>query len=202
MKKVFFLLMLFPIISICQSSDPETILRDKEERERIRQEKEDAKNIFPFPKDSGNNSIKYTGVEVVQNTSAQELYSRGRLFIANVYRSGKDVTQLNDDVAKTILGKGAGEVIYSEALGPKRRGLVKYQIKIECKDNRYRYTIDQLTFNFVVDTGFDEWLFDSPKRPRYVTKKSWYNIQESSDERIRSLIETLKSAMSKASSDF
>lgn len=200
--KAFLLFLLLPLASICQSSDPETIIREREQREKERQEKEDAKNTFPFPKDSITGNIKYSAVISIENASAQDLYCRARLFIADVYKSGKDVTQLNDDAAKIVVGNGAAEIVYQEAFGPKRTGFARYQIKIECKDNRYRYTIDGLTFKFVVNTGYDEWPFILPKKPGYVTKKSWYNIQESTDLQIKRVIELLKKGMNTSNSDF
>lgn len=200
--KQLLLLLLLPIASICQSSDPETIVREREAREKERQEKVDAKNTFQFPKDSITGNIKYSAVIPVENATAQDLYSRARLFIADVYKSGKDVMQLNDDAAKIVVGNGAAEIIYQESLGPKRSGFARYQIKIECKDNRYRYTIDGLTFKFVVSTGYDEWPFIIPKKPGYVSKKSWYNIQESTDIQIKRVIGLLKKAMNTSNSDF
>ncbi|MBV9989374.1 MAG: DUF4468 domain-containing protein [Chitinophagaceae bacterium] len=202
MKKVLFGLLCLPYLCLAQGNDPETILRQKEEAEKIRKAKEVDENRFKFPRDSSG-QIKYVEVVPVDNASAKDLYSRAKLFIADTYKSGKTVTQLNDDESKTIVVKPAASVTYNEPLGiVRRQGYIDYQLKIECKDNRYRYTIDGLTFKFVVTTGFEPWSLDSEKKAPVVSKKQWLKVQEDADTQMNLVIALLKQAMKKPTSDF
>jgi hypothetical protein len=138
----------------------------------------------------------------VENTSSQDLYSRAKLFVADAFKSSKDVTQLSDDVAKTILIKGNIGMSYAEVLGPRRNGYVGFQLLIECKDNRYRYTIDGLVFKYVVTTGFTDWSFDFPDKAPVVTKKQWLVVQGDTDTQMNIFIKLLKKSMEKSQSDF
>ena len=49
---------------------------------------------------------EYTEVVKVDSCSADKLYSNAKLFIVDAFKSGKEVTQLNDDNTKTIAASG------------------------------------------------------------------------------------------------
>lgn len=114
--------------------DPADALRAKLGEKEI----EDKKKLeAPFPLDTATKKFAFIEVVNIDSTSAATLYSRAKLFIANSFVSAKDVVQLADDDTKTVVCKGAYE---TNGLGS-----VKFKLTIQCKDNRYRYTITDFT---------------------------------------------------------
>ncbi|NVJ47275.1 MAG: DUF4468 domain-containing protein [Cytophagia bacterium] len=78
--------------------------------------------------------------EVIQQTgSADDLYLRGKLMIANNFKSANDVIQLDDKDAHILVGKGWSSMWVRYLLGVDYR--LYYSLKIEARNNRYRYSI-------------------------------------------------------------
>jgi preprotein translocase subunit Sec61beta len=86
--------------------------------------------------------------EVVKETGSQkELFNRAGEWLHHYFKQPVYVTQVRDAASGVIKGKHQFELTYEDKDGIiKRAGLIKYYFKIECKDGRYRYTID----NFVL----------------------------------------------------
>jgi hypothetical protein len=97
-----------------------------------------------IPKNADGN-YEYTGVVNVDSASADKLYSNAKLFIVDAFKSGKDVTQMNDDVAKTVAGKGDFKIYY-KGLSGGIDAYVYFKIIIQCKDGRYKYTINHFEY--------------------------------------------------------
>ena len=157
-----------------------------------------------FPLDSTRN-ISFSEVIKVENTDAQTLYSRAKLFIAEAYKSNKDVTQLNDDAAKIVLIKPVIKNIWHDGWVGTCNGYTSYQLKIECKDGKYRYTLNGLIFHetsyglkLIVDNIGSDLLV----KPKDINEKNWNKIQLQSSADIKILISILKSKMIATSSDF
>ena len=79
--------------------------------------------------------------EVVETPGSKEqLFGRAALFYAESFNSANDVVQVKDSDNGLIQGKGLSELDIDTEYGI---GTVYmfYSIKIECKDNRFRYRI-------------------------------------------------------------
>ena len=76
--KNFLFLLLFPVISFGQS-------------------------VIPM---NASGVYEYTAVTNVDGASAEKLYSNAKIFIVDAFRSGKRVTELNDDASTTAAGVG------------------------------------------------------------------------------------------------
>lgn len=154
---------------------------------------------FPLNDDG---DIEYSEVVTVDSSKSTDLYSNGKLFIAETFVSGKDVTQLEDESAKVIIGKGNFRIRLPKSLVP-FDGVVKIRIKIECKDNKYKYTIDNIILNYQSGTArpYGDWSFKSNK-PIDLSKKQWAQIIQQADSGVKSLIEKLKEKMGKKPQDW
>lgn len=86
-------------------------------------------------------SFNYTGVVQADSMSAKSLQSRAKLFVAEAFKSAKDVTQMDDPDGGIIMVKGTmAPVIKAPLLGHIEYGYVSFTIKIQVKDGRYKYT--------------------------------------------------------------
>ncbi|MCQ2347576.1 MAG: DUF4468 domain-containing protein [Paludibacteraceae bacterium] len=79
---------------------------------------------------------EYQGI-VTSSIPASDLYNKAKLWIAENFRSANDVIQLDSPETNTIVCKG----IYVYNAGKFSEMRVHITLKIEGKDNRFRYTI-------------------------------------------------------------
>jgi hypothetical protein len=84
--------------------------------------------------------------EVVDQTASKnDLYLRGKMFFAKAFKSANDVIQLDDKESGTTVGKGLSEIYVFNGMMDMKIQL-HYTIKIQSKDNRYKYSIDGFYF--------------------------------------------------------
>lgn len=100
------------------------------------------------PIDSATNHLALIGVVSVPGATAADLYARGKLWFVNTFKSPKYVLKTDDKDTGLLIGEGStARNVWVE--GPTKRLEVKsetlwYQIKIGCRDGRYRYEISNL----------------------------------------------------------
>ena len=94
-----------------------------------------------FPRNE-KGEITYQEVVQVEGVSAAELRSRARAWIANTFRSAKDVVQLDDAEAGRIIVKGLLGATWNISKRLARTDYFRHTLTIEIKDGRYRYTLD------------------------------------------------------------
>jgi len=198
MKKTIVLILLcFLALNTSYSQDADLYFRDQQLKKQ-----EDDKVIADWPLDPKTKQILFSEVINVDNANAKELYSRAKLFVADAYKSSKSVTDLNDDEAKIILIKPSMKVRIKD-FWVNDDYYVQYQLKIECKDNKYRYTIEGHSILIPIrSSGADISYSFLEKRPSMFSKKSWIGAQNSAIIDTQILIKVLKSSMSKPNSDF
>lgn len=101
-----------------------------------------APGSLDIPKDDEGN-YQYQGVVEVEDRSQQELYDTAKEWVANNFRSAQDVIQLDDRENGRLIAKGYYPIMW---VGMERHAY--HTLRIETRDGRYRYTID----DFVVNT--------------------------------------------------
>lgn len=148
-----------------------------------------------------NDQIHYEGVVPVDNANANDLFTRGKLFIAENYVSSPDVTKLEDKDSGILLIKALFSIAHNNLVS---RGRVSYSLKIETKDNRYKYTITNIRYKFnvtyqYINKDFDEdliqWGFSSAG---YDSKSSYDKLMgfhQSINDYFLNLINTLNTQM-------
>lgn len=202
MKKILLLLFIIPTICFSQGNDPETILRNREADKEAKERKADSLNNISFPRDNDGN-ISYTAVVKIDEALSQDLYSRGKLFVADAFKSNKDVTQLNDDASKVILIKPIIKHVSTGFLTSGLETFTNYQLKIECKDGKYRYTIDGLALSFLAKNGMNgPYGFAFKSLPAIYSKKMWFQVQSHVDSEIKLTISLLQKQMTTKIADF
>lgn len=89
-------------------------------------------------------SFNYTGVVQVDSTPAKTLQSRAKLFVAESFKSAKDVIQLDDAESGVIVVKGnIAPVVKVPLIGKMEYGYVHFTAKIQVKDGKYKYTFSE-----------------------------------------------------------
>lgn len=141
---------------------------------------------------------KYEMAEVVnvENKSADDLYSSAKKFIAINFKSGKAVTQLNDENSKTVVGKGSMTAKLKISIGSPVYAPIDYTFTISCKDNKYKYSITDFLFYNTGDLRSTKALEDeSYWTKRRETRKWWPDIKQQIYEQMNVLVELLKKSM-------
>lgn len=165
MRMIFFVLALAPLISFSQ---------------------------VVLPKNN-EGKIDYSEVVKLDSLGSAALYSKAKLFIADAFKSGKDVMQVDDRDTKTVVAKG---LIPVEAKGFAYvlKMNVRFKTMIQAKDGRYKYSFTDFIGEYSSDSGTSEYPLDGD-RPRGLTKKNWEDIQRQVDESIVLMVADLKKQM-------
>jgi len=159
-----------------------------------------------FPIDEKSGEIVFTNVVPVDSVKSSELFSRAKEWVALTYVSAKNVTQLEDKDAGTIVIKAMINV--STCVIVKNPiGVVRYTFKIQVKDNRYKYEVTDLWHDITVNVDSRSSI-QTPGDLRKekpggglfsMGKTNWNCIKNKSYNSIIDLISSLKIAMNKQS---
>ncbi|MCK4569219.1 MAG: DUF4468 domain-containing protein [Bacteroidales bacterium] len=97
--------------------------------------------------------------EVVEETGTrQELFNRASEWLHHYFKQPVYVTQVRDAASGVIKGKHQFEIYFYEKDIKKTAGIIKYYFKIECKDGRYRYTLDEFVLTRQSRYPCEHWL--------------------------------------------
>jgi len=173
MNKILLVALLLPMLSFCQTDS--------------------------IPQNA-DGKYEYSEVVNVDSVSAEKLYSNAKLFIVDAFKSGKDVTQLNDEISKTVAGTGAIKIILKGTTGTQ---YVSFKINIQCKDGRYKYDFSNFQYDLVYygeDHFFD--LEDAKRIKRNMVGKQYEHAMQQVSESMKALIEKLKTQMASQAADW
>jgi hypothetical protein len=85
--------------------------------------------------------IQFDSIINVDSALSQALYGRALKWAGSYFNSPRDAVKMKIPETYTIIANGVTDMKWFII-----KGRLGYQITIECKDNRYRYTITDLTF--------------------------------------------------------
>lgn len=86
--------------------------------------------------------VTYTNVVEVDGVDKEQLYLRAKKWFVIVYKSAKDVIQLDDKENGEIIGKGNFSIVYYS-----RAPSIDHTITISVKDGRFKYLITDLVYS-------------------------------------------------------
>jgi hypothetical protein len=105
------------------------------------------------------NSQLITFQEVVQQEGTkEELFNRASEWLHHYFEQPVYVTNVRDAATGVIKGKHQFEIYFYEKEVKKRAGLIKYYFKIECREGRYRYTLDNFVLTQASKYPCEQWL--------------------------------------------
>jgi hypothetical protein len=91
----------------------------------------------PLPTDSATHTVTYGGVIEVPGAKKSELYSRAREWYTTNFGSAKAVLEMDDREDGKLIGKGFAKFGFGKPID----WAMWRTVKIEVKDEKYRYTI-------------------------------------------------------------
>jgi hypothetical protein len=131
----------------------------------------------------------------VDSASANDLYSKAKKFVAINFVNAKEVTQLDDDNSKTVIGKGITTVLVNVGIGSLVPVNVKYTFVIQAKDNRYKYSIKNFLFH---NTDYTTVALEDESYwyKRKISRKMWPDVKRQIYQNMDIMITALRKNMS------
>lgn len=145
--------------------------------------------VLPFHKDT--KLVTYQNV-VNEKGSPQELYDRAMIWVKKHYKNTSEVIKKSDRDTGEIEMRSSVRIfstLKDETLHLKN--LVYYKFKIECRQDRYRYTITEFEEAGTDPIPIELW-FDK-SRPRW--EPAEYKYLEQVNEQVSKIIESLQEGM-------
>ena len=139
--------------------------------------------------------MKDTGSVVqVEDASAADLFSRGKLLISEMFKSAKAVTQLTDEHTHTLIAKGYFPVSTFPALQGPAFGspMVAFTFMLQAKDGRYRYIIKDMKYE--LGTARSDPL--KAGKPRGFGKRRWGQMIAESKMTVKEMTTLIQKYMS------
>jgi hypothetical protein len=123
--------------------------------------------IYDMPMDPITNLITYQEV-VEQQGTKDELFNRGSTWLRIFYANPMAVSEVRDQSTGLIRGSHQIKVYHTDEAGVKQEGgIILYSFKIEFKDGRYRFTVDNFLVKKVSRYPLERWM--NPMDPEYTS---------------------------------
>jgi hypothetical protein len=86
------------------------------------------------------------------------LFNRCVYWLNDFYKDPTRITTIRDVATGKIVGNHQFRIYYEEEGIKKPAGMVRYNFTIEFKDNKYRYTIDEILLKSSTNLPVEKWL--------------------------------------------
>lgn len=155
------------------------------------------KEIPVLPVDTTTLKVIYSEVIKVDSATTDALYSRAKIAVNTIFKSGKDATQIQDEQAKQIIVKGNIEPVINDGLMLRSFGHIWFSLTIQCKDGRYKYSITDFDHK-----GFTNKypMFDAGEitnnKSKYFSKAQWARFINFLNANAIDMVKQIKIAMS------
>jgi hypothetical protein len=144
-----------------------------------------------LPVDPDSKLIMYREV-VSQEGNPDVLYDRGASWFSSFYKSPTSVLRVQDKVNGKIEGTGRFQIYYFDEQGNKRDGgVIAYDIKLELKENKYRYTLVNFNLKAVSRFPLEKWLNKNDQAYNPMWDAYLFQV----DTTVQSLVRNLKEGM-------
>lgn len=143
--------------------------------------------------------IEYNSVVSVDSANKELLFSRAKLFIAESFKSAKAVIEMEDPSSGSLFLKGNISITVTALGSGFKYGYVRFTMSLQCKDNKYRYSITDFYHDNPSDTKSIGGHLENEKPAAgtfFVSKKYWAEIKEQTDKSVKELIKNLSAIMS------
>ncbi len=128
-----------------------------------------------IPVDSETNKVKFQGI-VEEEGTKYELFKRSIYWLNKTYKDPVRVTSIRDKETGKIVGRHRFRLYYWDRDSIKHiGGMINYTFTVEMKDNRYRYTIDEIILKSKTNIPVEKWL--NKDDPAYDYRWDQYLIQ-------------------------
>lgn len=161
---------------------------------------------FNLPLENG--SVHYSKIILIDSTLKYELFDRSKLWVAENYKSAKDVIQYESKDAGEILCKGLFNVVFvgKRMLGQSLKYVTYCAVKLSVKDNKAKIEVYDIRYEY--DYYISNTLYTSKSTPEdYKSKdmmgsarrENTQKLLDLTNDEIQSLITSFESAIKKKS---
>jgi len=147
-------------------------------------------NSLNLPVDEETKLITYREV-VLQEGSKLELFNRAIEWINKEYKNPADVTKVRNPETGLIELIHRIDLSYDEKGVSRSGGIVDYTLKLELKDERYRYTFTNFNLKQASRVPIERWMDKSDK----AYTPSWDLYLSQVDKHTKAVAESLKKGM-------
>lgn len=147
--------------------------------------------------------VEYSEVVQVPDASKNELYNRARLWFADAFNNSESVLEVDDREAGILVGTGWSSMMYSKFLALAGEHRLWVTIKIQVKENRYKYTINSIQVQNPASkyVSSEKLPVDCETLNQDKLTKAQRNVKESIMLELQMFCYLIKSGMTKAVSD-
>jgi len=148
--------------------------------------------VASLPTDPDTKKIMYRGV-VDQDGKTDYLYNKAIEWFGYYYVNPQSVYTVQDKASGKIEGLGRMKIYYWDDKAGMRRdgGVIQYQIKLELRDNKYRYTLTDFNLKTLSRFPIEKWM--NKTDPAY--NPNWDSYLYQVDTTMQRLVSTLKEKM-------
>lgn len=117
--------------------------------------------------------VCYEAVIPVDSVSASQIYKRLKAFVFDSFRSGKDVIQQDDSVARQLRTAGTIQCYWQNSITTTFEVNLWHHLAISVRDGRFKYTITDFRVQMLlpqykapsksVDDPLEQWNTERPK---------------------------------------
>lgn len=143
-----------------------------------------------FPIDPDTKLVNYTEV-VQQNGTMDELYVRGIDWLNSYYKNPFDVSRIRNRESGVIEIMHRIEIMNNAEGVDIQAGTVNYELRIEFKPGRYRYTLTNLTLRQASRFPVERWL----NKEDQAYSPLWETYIQQVDLKAKEIIDNLKKGM-------
>lgn len=150
-----------------------------------------------FPIDDKTGQITYSEVVPIEGKSKEDLNISAKKWFVNTFKSAQEVIQLEDRDQGVIVGKGNLGVTLS-MLSSQNVGYVRFTVKIEVKEGRYRYSFTDFWHEVGSSTAVSPGDLRASKPGGGLLSmgmKNWNGIKEQTDQNVKAMIASLAKDM-------
>jgi len=174
MKKAFFLFLLCNLFLLSLTA-----------------QKDKGLEIPNLPIDEDTKLVTYKEV-IPEKGSPDELFDRGLAWVQSYYKNTNEVIKLRDKLDGVIKARSSVKIYSILKDGSKlQKNVVYYNLKLEFRQDRYRYTITDFNEKATAAAPIEAWF--NTKNVRW--EPSWYEWLNQIDEQIQELIKSLQEGM-------
>ncbi len=134
-----------------------------------------AEGELKIPIDSETKTVKFQGV-IKEPGTKYELFKRCIYWLNDTYKDPVRITSVRDKETGKIVGRHRFRIYYWDKDSVKHiAGMINYTFTIELKDNRYRYTINDIVLKSKTNVHIEKWL--NKNDPAYDSRWDEYLTQ-------------------------
>lgn len=158
---------------------------------------------FPnLPMDDKNEFITYTQVIELKNTTAEQLYERGKKWFFSYFKNPVEKIRLDDPEKKEIEGFIRFKLMHTDKKGVESAvATIQYSLFLYFKDGRYKYTITKINEQATSYQGIEKWMKkDDPEAEKHAQWLAYIDKQIKAD--ISALVKGMEDTGAKKSDDW